>query len=80
MLSSKPDEVSPVLIDDAVAIVNSGVDYFTYLFDLGGNPPLVEIPYDIMNQLTGQAITVEYRDVFADVVSATSVWLICEPK
>jgi hypothetical protein len=85
-LSSSPDSVAEIMVDDALALVDAnGEDAFYYLFSGDGDPPtspepaIVEIPAATMAQLAGQTVTLEYRDVFAVIVEATEVWLIYVP-
>ncbi len=47
-----------------------------------GQAPLdgeVEVTRATMEQLAGQTVTVEYRDVYGDSVEASEMWLIWTP-
>lgn len=80
-LSSQPDAVAEALVDDKVAIVLASDDIFVFNFSTNGlpEPAIVEIPRAVMEQMSGQTVTVEYRDVYGSVVSASAMWLIWMP-
>jgi uncharacterized repeat protein (TIGR01451 family) len=81
-LSSEPDAVAEVVVDDAVMIFFQDVLRFTYVFSDGTYvpvPAIVELPRTTMEALVGQTVTVEYRDVYAVVVRASPMWLIWTP-
>jgi uncharacterized repeat protein (TIGR01451 family) len=81
-LSSEPDQVSPVLVDDDLVILLNDIEHFTYHFSAGGRPPqpaIVEVPRETMEPLAGQTVIVQYRDVYGDVVEASPMWLIWVP-
>ncbi|MBN1877926.1 MAG: hypothetical protein JXA33_27140 [Anaerolineae bacterium] len=84
-LSSQPDAVAPIMVDDELALVIGNTDVFTYRFSLDGLPPeppvpaVVEIPSTVMAQLAGQVVTLEYRDVYGAKVEATEIWWIWMP-
>jgi uncharacterized repeat protein (TIGR01451 family) len=80
--SSSPSRVSPVLVDDDLVVLLHGTSYFAYHFSPGGQSPqsaIVEVPRATMEQLAGQTAHVEYRDVYAHIVEASSMWLIWTP-
>ncbi len=81
-LSSQPDVAAEVVVDDAVTILSNGTQVFTYTFSDNGahpQPAIVQVPRATMEALAGQMITVEYRDVYAVLVSASEMWLIWLP-
>jgi uncharacterized repeat protein (TIGR01451 family) len=80
-LSSRPDTVAEVLVDDEIAILSEGIEILTYDFSTSGlpQPAIIEIPRPTMEQLAGQTITVEYRDVYGSIVQASAMWLIWTP-
>lgn len=80
-LSSNPSLLQPVLVDDLVALMSGGQDVFTYNFSVNRTPApaLVEVPAATLNSLAGQTVTIEYRDVYAQVVEASAIWLIWVP-
>jgi hypothetical protein len=81
-LSSQRDAVAEVIVDDELAIRWNGADVFTHLFSISGHPPepaVVQVPRTIIEQLAGQTVTVEYRDVYGVVVSASAMWLVWTP-
>jgi hypothetical protein len=79
--SSQRDAVAEALVDDKLAVVLNGSDVFAYLFSTSGHPVpgIVEVPRATIEQLAGQAVTIEYRDVYASVVQASPMWLIWTP-
>jgi len=80
-LSSQPDAVAEALVDDKLVIVLASDDIFVFNFSTGGlpEPAIVEIPQAVMEQMSGQTVTVEYRDVYGSVVNASAMWLIWTP-
>ncbi len=80
-LSSQPDAIEPVLIDDAIAIVMDGSDLFTYNFSAASGHPavVVEIPRTVMETAASQTVTIEYRDLYGVLVQASQIWLIWMP-
>lgn len=80
-LSSQPDAVAEALVDDKLAIVLASDDIFVFNFSTSGLPEsaTVEIPRAVMEQMSGQTVTVEYRDVYGSLVSASAIWLIWTP-
>lgn len=80
--SSEPNLISPVVVDDDLVILLDGSSRFTFHFSPGGQPvqpAIVEIPRTTMEQLAGQTVTIEYRDIYAGVVYASEIWLIWTP-
>ena len=80
-LSSQPDTIAEVLADDELAITLNGVQLYAYDFSTGGSPvpAVVALPHATMDQLPGQTIVVEYRDLYGHVVQASAMWLIWVP-
>jgi hypothetical protein len=80
-LSSLPDAVAEALVDDKLAIVLTNDDIFVFNFSTSGypEPAIVEIPRAVMEQMSGQTVTVEYRDVYGSLVGANAMWLIWIP-
>ena len=64
--------------DGTVLIVAGHDDDFSSA-DTSPEPAVVEVPRAVMEGLVGQTATVEYRDVYGDVVEASAVWLIWTP-
>lgn len=80
--SSEPDRISPVVVDDDLVILLNGSNRFTFHFSSAGQPvqpAIVEVPRATMEQLAGQTVTIEYRDIYAGIVYAGEVWLIWSP-
>jgi hypothetical protein len=79
--STRPDVVTPVLVDDEIAVLLNGAEIFTYDFASNGSPQSarLEVPRATMEQLAGQLVTIQYRDVYDVVVKATEMWLIWVP-
>lgn len=80
--SSEPGVVSPVVVDDDLVILLDGFSRFTFHFSPGGQPvqpAIVEIPRATMEQLVGQTVTIEYRDIYGSAVNASEMWLIWTP-
>ncbi len=81
-LSSAADAPVAAKVDDEVALILNGVTAFTYKYGqpgLGVQPALVEVPRSVMEQIAGKTITIEFRDVYGDKVSATALYLIWAP-
>jgi hypothetical protein len=80
-LSSEPDVVTEVLVDDGLAIVLDGADVFSYNFSVSGypHPAIVQIPRSLMEQWAGRTVTVEYRDLYGAVVQASEMWMVWTP-
>jgi hypothetical protein len=80
-LSSQPDAVAEALVDDKLAIVLANDDIFVFNFSTGDHPEpaIVEVPRAVMEQISGQTVTVEYRDVYGSLVEASAMWLIWMP-
>ena len=80
--SAQGDAVLAALVDDEMAVrLAGGGEAFVHRFTGPGFPQaaIVEVPRATMEQLVGQDVTVEYRDVNASVVEASSMWLIWMP-
>lgn len=80
--SATPDRVSPVVVDDQLVMLFNRSNYFSYIFSPGGIPPqpaIVEVPQSTIQQLAGQTVTIEYRDLYSVAVSASTIWLIWTP-
>jgi hypothetical protein len=81
-LSSDPNTLTQVRVDDEVALQYQGNDIFSYTFSSPGHDPApatVEIPRDILIAHAGQTLTVEYRDVYGYAIEADAIWLIWVP-
>ena len=80
--SSQPDIVTEVLVDDELAVLLDGAEVFTRRFSSAGTlpePAIVQVPRTVVEELVGRTVTVEYRDVYGDVVEASAMWLIWTP-
>jgi hypothetical protein len=79
--SSQRDAVAEVVVDDLLAIMLDGSEVFAYDFSTSGlpEPTILEMPRPTMEQLAGQTVTIEYRDVYGSVVRASTIWLIWMP-
>jgi hypothetical protein len=81
-LSSSSTQISPIAVDDELAFILSGQEVFVKRFSFDGqtiHPEIVETPDHIMESMAGEAVTILFRDVFGDRVSATAVWLLYIP-
>ena len=81
-LSAKLEQVSPIMVDDDLAIVFNDADHFVYHFSPGGQipqPAIVEIPRSLMESWIGQELVIEYRDVYGVEIQASPIWLIWVP-
>jgi len=80
-LSTKPNVISLVLVDDEIIIKVNGSIVYTHDFSAGGLPQSATliVPRPLMEQMSGQTASVEYRDVYGDVVTASEMWLIWVP-
>ncbi len=77
--SSRKDSVAEALVDDKLAILLDSVEVFAFDFSAASGRPesaVVEVPWAVMEQIIGQTVTIEYRDVRAHIVSASPIWLI----
>jgi uncharacterized repeat protein (TIGR01451 family)/CSLREA domain-containing protein len=79
--SSQRDTVASAIVDDELVILLDGAEVFTYDFSTSGSPELAipEVPRTTMEQLAGQTVTIEYRDIYGRAVGASTVWLIWSP-
>lgn len=80
--SSEPGLVSQVVVDDDLVILLDGSSQFTFHFSPGGQPvqpASVEVPRAILEELAGQTVIIEYRDIYAGLVYASEMWLIWTP-
>ncbi|MFN8457881.1 MAG: hypothetical protein U0401_25060 [Anaerolineae bacterium] len=79
--STQSGSVTPVLVDDEIAIILNGAKIFSYDFSQSGTPTsaTLEVPRIIMQQIAGQTVTIQYKDIYGKVVKATSMWLIWTP-
>ncbi|MCL4266213.1 MAG: DUF11 domain-containing protein [Anaerolineae bacterium] len=81
-LSADPDQPTPVSVDDELAFVLNGQELFVKRFSTDGQtiyPEIVPLPRQTMVFMAGQTVTVVFRDVFSDQVSATSLWIVYIP-
>jgi uncharacterized repeat protein (TIGR01451 family) len=79
--STSPTTLTKVVVDDEIVLLLGGKEIFSFDFSNGGSPQtaIVEVPRSVMEQLTGQTVQVEYRDVYGIVVRASEMWLIWLP-
>ena len=78
-LSTKPDQVTPVVVDDEFVITLGGNELFTKRFSSNCQPvqeETVELPRTLLEQLVGKTSTFSYRDVCGNFVKASTIWLI----
>lgn len=80
-LSPQHDAIAESLVDDKLAIVLASDDIFFFNFSTSGypEPAIVEVPRAVMEQMSGQTVTVEYRDIYGSFVEASELWLIWVP-
>ncbi len=81
-LSAAANTPTAAKVDDEVAIILNGVTLFAYKYGKPGSgvqPALVEVPRAVMAQIAGKTVTIEFRDVYGDKVSATALYLIWAP-
>ena len=80
-LSSAPITPTKAVVDDKIVLLSGGEEVFSYSFSTGGppQPTIVEIPRSVVEQLAGQTVRVEYRDVYGTWVEASAMWLIWQP-
>jgi len=79
--SSQRDTVASVVVDDELAILLDGAEVVTYDFSTSGSPEpaIPEVPRTTMEQLAGQTVTIEYRDIYGRTIGASTTWLIWSP-
>ena len=81
-LSSQPDSLSPILVDDELVLSLNGDELFTHNFSPSCQPlqeETVALPRNIVEQLEGESVTVSYRDICGNEVKASAIWLIWVP-
>lgn len=80
-LSAQSYAISPVLVDDEIIVKIDGSIVYTHDFSAGGQPQsaILIIPRPLIEQMRGQSISIEYRDVYGNVVTASEMWLIWVP-
>ena len=80
-LSAQSNTISPVLVDDEIIFKMNDSVIYTHDFSAGGIPhsATLIIPRPLMEQVRGKEVTVEYRDVYGDIVTASEMWLIWVP-
>ena len=80
-LSGASDTLAATAVDDQVVILLNGGVIFSHTYGMSGLVPaaLVEVPRPVMEQIAGQIVTFEYRDVFGVSGSAGPVWLVYSP-
>ena len=69
------------VVDDEVSIWLSGQKLFSYDYSETGEleSALVAIPRSVMEQIAGQSVEVQFRDLYAGEVLATEMYLIWVP-
>lgn len=81
-LSSQPDSLSAILVDDELVLSLNGNELFTHNFSPDCQPlqeEIVSLPRNIVDQLNGESVTFSYRDTCGNEVQASAVWLIWVP-
>jgi hypothetical protein len=79
--SSQRNTVAEALVDDELVVLLDGPKVFAYNFSTSGRPvpAIVEVSRATMEQLAGQTVTIQYRDLYAAVVESSTMWLIWTP-
>ncbi|MAU00893.1 MAG: hypothetical protein CL608_27425 [Anaerolineaceae bacterium] len=80
-LSAQSNAISPVLVDDEIIMKLDGSIVYTHDFSAGGQPQSATliVPRPLIEQMKGQSVSIEYRDVYGNVVTASEMWLIWVP-
>ncbi len=80
-LSTQPNVITEVLIDDEIVIKAGNSVIFTHDFSSGGTPQatIIAVPRVVIENVAGQMVTVEYHDVYGHVIYASELWLIWSP-
>ncbi len=81
-LSSQANQISPITVDDRFAISLNGTELFTYDFSPSCEPvqsAIVEVPRNVVTQITNQSVKFIYRDICGEWVAASTMWLIWVP-
>jgi uncharacterized repeat protein (TIGR01451 family) len=86
-LSSRQDAVIEVLVDDEIVIsCYQGTDAevkevwsHAFVGSGGPEPAMVEVPRQVVEEVVGRIIVVEYWDLYGVQVEATTMWLIWVP-
>jgi len=81
-LSSQPDAVTEIVIDDMLAVLFGGTEILRYDFSSGCavlRRAIVEVPRIALEQLAGRTVEIQYRDVCGGYVRSDAVWLIWIP-
>jgi hypothetical protein len=75
-LSSSPDQLAAVRVDDELAIFINGEEQWASILT---EPRIVEVPRSLLEQGLDQPLTVVFRDAYGSVVGSSPVWLIWRP-
>jgi hypothetical protein len=81
-LSSSTNTPVAAAVDDEVVILLNGTELFSFTYGQLGSgvtPALVEVPRSVMQQIAGETVTIEFRDVYGVIVAATVMYLIWSP-
>ncbi|MAU00892.1 MAG: hypothetical protein CL608_27420 [Anaerolineaceae bacterium] len=80
-LSAQSSAISPVIVDDEIIMKLDGSIVYTHDFSAGGQPQSATliVPRPLIEQMKGQSVSIEYRDVYGNVVTASEMWLIWVP-
>ncbi|MCB8923178.1 MAG: PKD domain-containing protein [Ardenticatenaceae bacterium] len=81
-LSSSPMELQEIAVDDELLLQIDSTTIYTHRFSAAGIPPVwevLEIPPVVLTRLTGQTVTVIYKDVYGVLIHASDIWLVWEP-
>jgi hypothetical protein len=74
--SSEPTRLAPVAVDDELAVFIGGEERYVLFLTYS---KIVELQRSLLEQWSGQTVTVAFRDRYGSVVGSSPVWLIWEP-
>lgn len=78
-LSTRPDAVTPTMVDDRVVFRVDGVNVFSHTYSRQDDRPYthtVRIPAVVMDAAEGRQLTVELEDLYGGFIEATPLYLI----
>ena len=78
VLSSDPQAIQPVSVDDRLDLLVDGRVIFSHDFSMTGSvqSAVLYIPADVVQQMSGRVVTLQLRDVYAVSAGATPIYLL----
>lgn len=78
VLSSDPQTIQPVIVDDRLDLLVDGRVVFSHNFSETGfvQPAVLFLPANVVQQISGRVVTVELRDVYDVRVGASPIYVL----